>query len=153
MSNVNVGDRAPDFELDSTAGEKVKLGDFKGKKNVLLAFYPLWILPASAPMRIALLNRLRRIRGCGTAVLPISVDSIPTHKEFRAKHEMSHHLLSDFMRKTSDDYGVLIPERNFTQRAYFLIDKDGIIRWKHIEAELGNSRTNKELLDEIGKLD
>ena len=153
MSNVNVGDRAPDFELDSTAGEKVKLDDFKGKKNVLLAFYPLDFTGVCTNENCAFSTDYAEFENAGTAVLPISVDSIPTHKEFRAKHEMSHHLLSDFMRKTSDDYGVLIPERNFTQRAYFLIDKDGIIRWKHIEAELGNSRTNKELLDEIGKLD
>jgi alkyl hydroperoxide reductase subunit AhpC len=65
---------------------------------------------------------------------------------------MSHHLLSDFKREAAQCYGVLIPERNFTQRAYFLIDKEGIVRWKHIEAELGHSRTNKELLDEVKKL-
>ena len=65
---------------------------------------------------------------------------------------MSHHLLSDFMRQAAQSYGVLIPEKNFTQRAYFLIDKDGVLRWKHVEAELGHSRTNQQLLEEIGKL-
>ena len=152
MSNVNVGERAPDFELDSTAGEKVKLEDFKGKKNVLLAFYPLDFTGTCTSENCAFSTDYAAFEDAGTAVLPISVDSIPTHKEFRAKHEMSHHLLSDFMRKASEDYGVLIPERNFTQRAYFLIDKDGVVRWKHVETELGASRTNKELLDEIGKL-
>jgi peroxiredoxin len=152
MSNVNVGDRAPDFELDSTAGEKVRLADFKGKKNVLLAFYPLDFTAICTNENCAFSTDYSQFEGKDTAVLPISVDSIPTHKEFRAKHEMSHHLLSDFLRKTSADYGVLIPERNFTQRAYFLIDKDGVVRWKHVEAELGHSRSNQELLDEIGKL-
>ena len=152
MSTINVGDRAPDFELDNTAGEKVKLGDFKGKKNVLLAFYPLDFTPTCTNENCAFSEEYTAFEGTDTAVLPISVDSIPTHKEFRAKHGMTHHLLSDFQRKASQDYGVLIPERNFTQRAYFLIDKNGVVRWKHVEAELGHSRTNQELLDEIGKL-
>lgn len=152
MSNVNVGERAPDFELDSTAGEKVKLSDFRGKKNVLLAFYPLDFTGVCTNENCAFSTDYAAFENAETAVLPISVDSIPTHKEFRAKHAMSHHLLSDFMRQTAEAYGVLIPERNFTQRAYFLIDKEGIVRWKHIEAELGHSRTNGQLLEEIVKL-
>jgi len=152
MSTVNVGDPAPDFELDSTTGEKVRLSDFRGKKNVLLAFYPLDFTSVCTNENCAFTADYAAFENAGTAVLPISVDSIPSHNEFRAKHQMSHHLLSDFQRKVSQDYGVLIPERNFTQRAYFLIDKQGIIRWKHIEAELGHSRTNEQLLDEIKKI-
>ncbi len=152
MSTVNVGDRAPDFELDSTAGEKVRLSAFKGNKNVLLAFYPLDFTPTCTNENCAFTDDLAQFESSDTVVLPISVDSIPTHKEFRAKHQMSHHLLSDFMRNTAQSFGVLIPERNFTQRAYFLIDKNGIVRWKHVEAELGHSRTNQQLLEEISKL-
>jgi len=152
MSTANVGDHAPDFELDSTAGEKVRLSDFRGKKSVLLAFYPLDFTSVCTNENCAFTADYAAFENAGTAVLPISVDSIPSHNEFRAKHQMSHHLLSDFQRKVSQDYGVLIPERNFTQRAYFLIDKQGIIRWKHIEAELGHSRTNEQLLDEIKKI-
>src|SRR6185503_1534664 len=152
MSTVNVGDPAPDFELDSTAGEKVRLSDFRGRKHVLLAFYPLDFTSVCTNENCAFTADYAAFENAGTAVLPISVDSIPSHNEFRAKHQMSHHLLSDFQRKVSQDYGVLIPERNFTQRAYFLIDKQGIIRWKHIEAELGHSRTNEQLLDEIKKI-
>ncbi len=152
MSNVNVGDHAPDFELDSTAGEKVRLADYQGKKNVLLAFYPLDFTAICTNENCAFTTDYSAFEAADTAVLPISVDSIPTHKEFRAKHEMSHHLLSDFMRQAAQAYGVLIPERNFTQRAYFLIDKGGLVRWKHVEAELGHSRTNEQLLEEIGKL-
>ena len=152
MSTVNVGDPAPDFELDSTGGEKVKLSSFKGSKNVLLAFYPLDFTPTCTNENCAFTADLAQFENSDTIVLPISVDSIPTHKEFRAKHQMSHHLLSDFLRQASKSFDVLIPERNFTQRAYFLIDKKGIVRWKHVEAELGHSRTNQQLLEEISKL-
>ena len=146
---LNVGDTAPDFELDSTSGSKVKLSDFRGKKNVLVAFYPLDFTPTCTNENCAFSDDLSRFESAGTEVLPISVDSVPTHKEFRAKHQMSHHLLSDFQRQAAQAFGVLIPERNFTQRAYFLIDKAGKVRWKHVEAELGNKRTNEELLKEI----
>jgi peroxiredoxin len=152
MSTANVGDKAPDFELDSTSGEKVRLSNFQGKKNVLLAFYPLDFTPVCTNENCAFTAEYDQFENAGAAVLPISVDSIPTHKEFQAKHKMSHDLLSDFLRQASKDYGVLIPERNFTQRAYFLIDKNGVIRWKHVEAELGHSRSNEELLGEIKKL-
>ena len=152
MATPNVGDKAPDFELDSTSGEKVRLSSFQGKKSVLLAFYPLDFTPTCTNENCAFTAEYDKFEKAGSVVLPISVDSIPTHKEFRAKHQMSHDLLSDFSRQVAEDYGVLIPERNFTQRAYFLIDKDGIVRWKHVEAELGHSRSNEELLNEIKKL-
>lgn len=152
MSTLHVGDPAPDFELDSTAGEKVKLSSFKGSKNVLLAFYPLDFTPTCTNENCAFTEDLAQFENSDTVVLPISVDSIPTHKEFRAKHQMSHHLLSDFLRQAAKSFDVLIPEKNFTQRAYFLIDKNGILRWKHVEAELGHSRTNQQLLEEISKL-
>lgn len=152
MSTITVGDRAPDFELDSTAGEKVRLSDFQGKKNVLLAFYPLDFTAVCAAENCAFTSDFSAFEDADTVVLPISVDSIPSHKEFRAKYQMNHNLLSDFLRQASQAFGVLIPEKNFTQRAYFLIDKQGVVRWKHIEAELGHSRTNQQLLDEISKI-
>lgn len=149
---LSIGTQAPDFELDSTTGEKVKLSDFHGKKNVLLAFYPLDFTPVCTNENCAFTTDYSMFDQADTIVLPISVDSIPTHKEFRIKHQMSHQLLSDFQREAAKAYDVLIPERNFTQRAYFLIDKQGILRWKHIESDLGHSRTNQELLAEIKKV-
>lgn len=149
---INVGDQAPDFTLDSTSGEKVTLSSFRGKKNVLVAFYPLDFTPVCTNENCAFTSDYSVFEQEDTEVLPISVDSIPTHKEFRAKYQMSHHLLSDFMRQASSAFGVLIPERNFTQRAYFLIDKEGVVRWKHVEAELGHSRSNEELLAEIKRV-
>lgn len=149
---VNVGDQAPDFALDTTAGGQVKLSDFRGKKNVLLAFYPLDFTPTCTVENCAFTEDYSQFETSGTVVLPISVDSIPTHKAFQEKHGMKHELVSDFLRKASKDYDVWIEERNFTQRAYFLIDRQGILRWKHVEAELGHRRENSEILAEIAKL-
>jgi peroxiredoxin len=85
-------------------------------------------------------------------VLPISVDSVPTLKEFKKKYDMKSNLLSDFKRDVSRAYGVLIPEKFHSERAYFLIDKSGHIAWRFVEKSTGDKRTNAEILAEIGKL-
>jgi peroxiredoxin len=79
-------------------------------------------------------------------VLPISVDSVPTLKEYKAKYGMRQDLLSDFRRDVSRAYGVLLEDRFYSKRAYFLIDRHGVLRWEHVEAELGARRDDAELL-------
>ena len=87
------------------------------------------------------------------AVLPISLDSVPTLKEFKAKHDMGVDLLSDFKRDVSRAYDVLLADKFFSKRAYFLIDKQGVLRWAHTEMELGHKREDGELLRQIAALD
>ena len=152
MAEPKVGDKAPDFNLKSTSGDMVNLGQFKGQKNVLLAFFPLAFTGVCTTENCAFTEDYSKFESKDTVVLPISVDSTPTHGEFRSKHKMSHHLLSDFKREASRTYGVLDEEKFFSKRAYFLVDKQGVLRWKHVEAELGHSRPNSELLAEIDKV-
>jgi peroxiredoxin len=149
---VNVGDKAPDFELDSTSGQKVKLSDFSGKKKVLLAFYPLDFTGTCTSENCAFSEDWSKFESADTVVLPVSVDSIPTHQAFREKHALKHHLLSDFHREVAKKYAMLIPEKNFAKRAYFLIDKEGIVRWSFVEPDITKARPNSELLAQIGKL-
>jgi len=61
-------------------------------------------------------------------------------------------LLSDFRRDVSRLYGVLLEDRFFSARAYFLLDKDGVIRWEHVEENPGNRRPDAELLGAIDRL-
>ena len=152
MAEPNVGDKAPDFNLKSTSGEMVSLGQFKGQKNVLLAFFPLAFTGVCTAENCAFSDDYEQFDTKSTTVLPISVDSTPTLNEFRAKYSMTHQLLSDFKREAGRAFGVLDDEKFFTKRAYFLVDKQGVIRFKHVEAELGHSRSNAELLAEIAKL-
>ena len=95
---------------------------------------------------------LSQFRSVGTRVLPISVDAVPSLAAFKEKEKMMLDLLSDFHRTASRAYGVLIEEKNLSQRAYFLVDKQGLLRWSHVEAELGHRREDGELLEQIGKL-
>jgi peroxiredoxin len=152
MAEPKVGDKAHDFTLKSTSGEMVSLGQFKGKSNVLLAFFPLAFTGVCTAENCAFSEDYSKFESKDTVVLPISVDSTPTHNEFKAKHGMKHHMLSDFKREASRAYGVLDEEKYFSKRAYFLVDKSGTLRWKHVEAELGHSRPNNELLGEIAKV-
>jgi len=147
-----VGAVAPDFKLPSTAGTDVALSSFRGRKHVLLAFFPLAFTSTCTAENCAFSEDYDAFERAGTIVLPISVDSVPTLEEYKAKHAMRQDLLSDFRRDVSRAYGVLLEDRFFSKRAYFLVDQQGILRWRHIEAELGDRRDDVELLRQIAAL-
>jgi peroxiredoxin len=152
MPEVKVGDKAPEFSLKSTSGDTVSLGQYRGQRNVLVAFFPLAFTGVCTKENCAFSDDYAKFEGKDTVVLPVSVDATPSQNEFRAKHGMKHHLLSDFKREAGRAFGVLDEEKFFTRRAYFLVDKQGVVRWKHVEPELGMARTNEELLAEIDKV-
>jgi peroxiredoxin len=146
------GDRAPDFTLASTSGEKISLAQYKQASNVLIAFFPLAFTSTCTAEMCSFSDDFDQFTGKGVTVLPISVDSVPTLKEFKAKYGMKTDLLSDFKREASRAYGVLLDDLFFSRRAYFLIDRDGIVRWSHVESEIGHKRDNRELLERIAAL-
>ena len=152
MAEPSVGEKAPDFTLKSTSGDMVSLSQFRGNRNVLLAFFPLAFTGVCTAENCAFTEDYSKFEGKDTVVLPVSVDATPSLNEFRLKNKMTHHILSDFKRDAGRAYGVLDEEKFFTRRAYFLVDKSGTLRFKHVEAELGHSRKNDELLAEIDKL-
>ena len=143
-----VGSAAPDFTLGSTAGGTVTLSSLRGQ-SVLLAFFPLAFTSTCTAELCAFSNDFDQFKRAGTVVLPISVDSVPTLKEFKAKERMTVDLLSDFKREASRAYGVLLEDKFFSKRAYVLIDPKGTVRWTHEESELGHRRENSELLAQI----
>ncbi|HEY6784569.1 MAG TPA: redoxin domain-containing protein [Gemmatimonadales bacterium] len=147
-----IGAPAPEFALPSTAGRDIALGEFRGKKNVLLAFFPLAFTSTCTAEMCAFTDDFDKFASAGTVVLPISTDSVPTLKEYKAKYAMKVDLLSDFKRDVSRRYDSLIEEKFFSKRAYFLIDRAGVLRWTHTEAELGHRREDAELLAQIAAL-
>ncbi len=150
--SLRVGEPAPDFTLPSTAGVDVTLSGFRGRQNVLLAFFPLAFTSTCTAEVCAFSEDYDRFATGDTVVLPISVDSTATLKEFKARLQVRHDMLSDFKRTVSRLYDVLLEDRFYSARAYFLVDKQGTLRWMHIEARLGDRRDDAELLRVIAAL-
>lgn len=147
-----VGSLAPDFTLLSDARKEVTLSSFRGRKNVVLAFFP-WAFTSTCTAELCDFGTdYSQFASADTVVLGISCDSFYALREFKAKERMTIDLLSDVKRQASRAYGVLIEEIFVSARAYFLIDKEGVLRWAFAEAELGHKRSNAELLAELAKL-
>ena len=151
MALPAVGSPAPDFTLPSTSGQSVTLSALRGK-NVLLAFFPLAFTSTCTAELCAMSEDYGRFQRGNTVVLPISVDSVPTLREFKTKESMAVDLLSDFHREVSRSYGVLHEAKFFSNRAYILIDGTGAVRWAYQEANNSERRENAELLAQIAAL-
>ncbi|MFN8667109.1 MAG: redoxin domain-containing protein [Gemmatimonadaceae bacterium] len=146
-----VGEAAPDFTLPSTAGEPVTLSSFRGKQNVLLAFFPAAFTSVCTTEMCSFRDDYEAFGGQDVVVFPISVDNVPSLREYKAKYEMPVTLLSDLRREVSTAYGVLLPTF-VANRSYFLVDKAGILRWVHVEEHPGHRRDNAEILAEVARL-
>lgn len=127
---LSVGDTAPDFTLPATIGDKVTLSDYKGKKNVVLLFYPLDFSPVCSIENKQCAEMLPTKGAEDVQVLGISVDSLWAHKAFAAANGISYPLLSDFHPKgeVAKKYGVFLEERGTAARTAFVIGKDGRIK-------------------------
>ena len=146
-----VGSPAPDFTLPSTAGTDVTLSSLRGK-NVLIAFFPLAFTSTCTDELLCFTEDFGAFQVADTVVLPISVDSIPTLREFTAKEWIAVELLSDFKREVSRRYGTLLEDKFHTNRSYILIDRNGIVRWTYAEDTPKTRRENSELLERIRAL-
>ena len=146
-----VGSPAPDFTLPSTAGTDVTLSSLRGK-NVLIAFFPLAFTSTCTDELLCFTEDFGAFQVADTVVLPISVDSIPTLREFKAKEWIAVELLSDFKREVSRRYGTLLEDKFHTNRSYILIDRNGIVRWTYAEDTPKTRRENSELLERIRAL-
>jgi peroxiredoxin len=146
QNSPQVGEVAPDFTAPSTSGQDISLSSFRGKSNVLLAFFPLAFTGTCTKELVCFTEDFDQFAGRGVEILPISVDSVPSLREFKNKLQTKTELLSDFKRDVSRAYGVLNEDRFYSNRAYFLIDRVGVVRWAHVETNNSNRRENQELL-------
>ena len=128
---LQVGDVAPDFELPASGKRTVKLSDFRGKKNVLLAFYPFAFSPVCSLQLPGLQQHLNEFQELNTEVLGISVDSKHSSTAFAEHLHLDFPLISDFNKEVTTAFGVL-REGGFAERALFVIDKEGKIAYAHV---------------------
>lgn len=131
-THLKVGDLAPGFTLPSTTGKPISLDEFRGKKTVVLAFFPAAFTGGCTKEMTAYQAGIANFQDAGAQVLAISTDNAPTLRHWADEHlKSSYPLLSDFMRKVSAAYGVLVPDRGVANRTTFVIDTEG--RIQHIE--------------------
>ena len=133
MALLKEGTPAPDFTLPSAPDQKVSLSDFRGK-NVVLAFYPADWSPVCTD-QLAVYNEIvDMLRQENTEILPISVDGPWCHLAFRKDRKYQFPLLSDFEPKgaMAKRYGAYREGEGVAERALFLIDGDGVIRWSYL---------------------
>ena len=151
---LEAGSEAPDFELRSHRGGTVKLSDFRGKKTVVLAFHPLAFTPVCATQMSGYEAGLPRFERDDAVVLGISIDPQPSKTAWaKTLGSISFDLLSDFHPhgEVAQKYGVFRPKEGFSERAVFIVGKDGQIKWAKTY-EIPQQPDNEELFAALDAL-
>ncbi|GAA4143260.1 MULTISPECIES: peroxiredoxin [Actinomadura] len=133
---VEVGDSAPDFELKDQHGTPVKLSDYRGRKNVVLVFYPLAFSGVCTGELCTIRDELPTLGGDDVQVLAVSVDSMFSLRAWSEQEKYQFPLLADFWPHggVARSYGVFDEERGVALRGTFIIDTEGVVRWKVVNA-------------------
>lgn len=147
---LQVGEVAPDFELPASGNHMIQLSDYRGAKNVLLAFYPFAFSPVCSLQLPGLQQQLGQFKSLNTEVLGISVDSKHSSAAFAEHLHLEFPLISDFNREITRAYGVL-REGGFAERALFVIDKTGKIAYAHVNA-MGEVPDNEPVFEVLRQL-
>lgn len=135
---VEVGQPAPDFRLKGPGGQFVTLSEFQGRKNVVLVFFPLAFSPVCSHQLPDVQSDLPQFEKYDAQVLGISVDSHYANEEFARQLGLTFPLLSDLRREAAQHYGVLRADAGYSERAVFLIDKQGVVRYRLVSPNPGD---------------
>ena len=130
---LSTGTLAPTFELRSTPDQSVRLGDFSGRR-LIMAFYPADWSPVCTD-QMALYNEILPVfQELDAALVGISIDHAWCHAAFAQSRNLHFPLLADFQPKgeVAQAYGVYDDEIGMSERALFVIDEEGVIRWSHV---------------------
>ena len=136
---LQAGAKAPDFSLSVTPDQKVTLSELRGKP-VILAFYPADWSPVCGD-QMALYNEvLPEFKNFGAELIGISVDGAWCHAAYAKDHHLHFPLAADFEPKgaVSRAYGAYREKEGFSERALFVIDKNGVITWSYCSPILVN---------------
>ncbi len=131
MRTIETGSEAPDFDLQVEGDERVRLVDFRGRRNVLLVFHPFAWTPVCEEEALDLQENLPSFESAETDVLLISCDPAASRQAWKAKLELTYALASDFWPhgEAAKAYGVFDETAGAPVRGTFLIDKDGLVVW------------------------
>jgi peroxiredoxin len=128
---IAVGEPAPEFTLKDQSQKEVKLSDYRGKKNVVLVFYPLDWSPVCTNEHACFVNDMKNFETLDAQVLGVSVDSVWSHKAYADKMGIHYPLLADFQPRgaMASQYGVYLADKGIAGRAIAIVDKNGKVAW------------------------
>ena len=139
---LKAGDKAPDFDLPTNAGDTLSMKTLKGK-TVVLYFYPKDMTPGCTTEAQEFRDHIKDFEKAGAVVVGVSKDSVKRHDIFVAKHDLPFQLVSDEDGHLCEDYGVWLEKSMYgkkfmgIQRATFIIDGKGVIQhvWPKVKVK------------------
>lgn len=150
MTQLKVGDVAPDFSLLDEHGLPVSLKDFRGKKVVVLYFYPKDFTSGCTTEACSFRDDYKPYQDKDAVVIGISLDSVESHAKFSEKYNLPFPILSDSRKEVAKTYGVLGIGGFLTKRVTFIINKDGKIT--HVFPKVDVKKHSEEVLRTLEEL-
>ena len=160
LDPIKVGTEAPEFELPSNEagptgkpGKPIRLSDYRGKRHVVLAFYPLDFSPVCSSENQCFQKTMNRYEQANAQMLGISVDSAWSHAAFARELALTYPLLADFHPKgeVARKYGLYLEESGITARATVVVGKDGLVKLVQVQ-QIPEPRSGPKLLEFLEKL-
>jgi peroxiredoxin len=148
---IAVGETAPDFTLKDQDQKDVTLSSFRGKKNVVLIFYPLDWSPVCTGENKCITDDFPKFEQLNAVVLGISTDSFFSHKAWADSLGLKQTLLADFNRDVVKKYGLYFEPLNCGKRATVIVDKNGKVAYAKVQ-EIKIARDDKDILEALKKL-
>jgi len=153
---VKEGNKAPDFSGKNQDGKSIKLSSFKGKKNVVLYFYPKDMTPGCTTEACDFRDQFKKFKN--TVILGVSIDPPERHQRFIDKYDLPFELIADENKKVVEKYGVWQEKKLYGKtymgivRSTFIIDKKGVVRKIFPKVKVkGHVDEVLEVLKEISK--
>ncbi|HVN83623.1 MAG TPA: peroxiredoxin [Candidatus Binatia bacterium] len=148
---IDVGQPAPDFELTDAQGKRVRLADFRGKRAVVLYFYPKDDTPGCTKEACSFRDSYESFKDAGAEVIGVSSDSESSHEKFASKYKLPFTLLADKGGSVRKQYGVPATLGLLPGRVTFVIDRGGVVR--HVfNSQLQATRHVEEALNVLKRL-
>ena len=134
--SVDVGDEAPDFELQDQERSPVRLSSFRGRKHVVVVFYPMSFTPTCQGELCAIRDSLPDFDSDDVQTLAISCDSSAVHRQWAQEQGYRFPILADFWPhgEVARAYGVFDEQSGLALRGTFIVDKDGTVVYKVVNA-------------------
>ena len=147
QTELKIGQDSPDFKLKAYPSGEYSISQFKGKKNIILAFYPKDDTPGCTTENCAFRDDLAHFEAADTQVFGISCDDVKSHEAFSKKFNFMHPLLADVDGEAAKKYGAFQEGKNYSSRKLFVIDKNS-----KVQKIVDGMPSNNELLELVKKL-